>query len=164
MRYFPAATIALTVACAARAHSEPVRASLPDFACATGAYGVRLPPKLSALRLLGKLEQEKVVSTEQWDDYQTVELILRFKGLSLQVITFTNDPERYNVAAMAIESPRWVVSPLQVGQPSAAPLTRMGVRAGITDGAWRFEGESDALYVEARRGKIHRVFYECYTG
>jgi hypothetical protein len=124
---------------------------------------VRLPLKLSQLRKLGKISDEQTVRVEEWDGYKAIEKLLRFNGMHVQVITFTNDPERYNLAAVFIEAADWTVSPIRVGSPVAV-LARLGAAKPSANGTWRFAGESDSLYVEARAGKVIRVVYECYTG
>ena len=146
------------------AHGEPTDVPLPGFSCATGTYGARLPTKLSALRAIGRIQDEQIVRVENWEGYRAIERIIRFDGLHVQVITFTNDPERYRLARIFIESPRWQVGFIRIGQPSAPLLEQLGASSPSRDGSWRFEGESDTLYVEAIAGKVFRVVYECYTG
>ncbi len=125
---------------------------------------VRLPAKLSELRLIGKLIEERTVHVEAWEGYKAIEKLLRFNGLSLQVITFTNDAERYNLSAVTIESPRWSVSPIPVGSPVSDLQARVAGFVPKSTGAWHLAGESDSLHIEARNGKVTRVAYECYTG
>lgn len=125
---------------------------------------VRLPPKLSQLRKLGTLREEQVVRTEEWEGYKAIEKLLRFDGLYIQVITFTNDPERFNLAAVYIESSKWSISPFRVGESISTALSRMGTKATDPNGAWRFSGESDTMYIESRGSKVYRLVYECYTG
>jgi hypothetical protein len=121
--------------------AEPVDVSAPAVSCVGGVYGAHLPKKLSELRLMGQVREEQVVRVEQWDGYQAIERRIRFNRLSANVITFTNDPERYNVGGLVVESPRWSVSPIRVAQPSGPLLERLGVKSGVV-----------------------RVVYECYTG
>ncbi len=151
---------ALTVIAAA----EPVSVNLPGFHCTGMKESVRLPGKLSQLRKLGKLNDEQTIHVEEWDGYKAIEKLLRFDGLHVQVITFTNDSERYNLAAVYIEAPGWSVSPVRVGALASEPLSRLGAVKPEPNGTWRFAGESDSLYVEARNGRVFRVVYECYTG
>jgi hypothetical protein len=128
------------------------------------SQSVRLPTKLSQLRALGRITDEQTIHVQEWDGYRTVEKTLRFEGLYVQVITFSNDPERYSLAAVYIESPSWRLSPFRVGQPASEALARLGARGSSSSGTWRFSGESEALHLESRSGRVHRVVYECYTG
>jgi len=144
--------------------ADPISVNLPGFHCTGMKESVRLPGKLSQLRKLGKLNEEQTIRVEEWDGYTAIEKLLRFNGLYVQVITFTNDPERYNLAAVYVETPGWSVSPVRVGVAADEPLSRLGAIRPGPSGTWRFAGESDSLYVEARNGKVFRVVYECYTG
>jgi len=163
MRHHLSVLMALA-AIAMPAKADPVSVNLPGFQCTGLKEGVRLPRKLSQLRKLGKLNEEQTIHVEEWDGYKAIEKQLRFNGLYVQVITFTNDPERYNLSAVYIETPGWSVSPIRVGSPVQELLTRLGGVKPEPNATWRFSGESDSLYVEARDGKVFRVVYECYTG
>ena len=151
-------------ACVNAASANPVSVTLPNFQCAGMKESVRLPGKLSQLRKLGKLNDEQTVHVQEWNGYKAIEKLLRFNGLYVQVITFTNDPERYNLASVHIEAQGWSVSPIRVGSPATEVLTRLGAIKPGPNATWQFVGESDSLYVEARDGKVFRVVYECYTG
>ena len=138
--------------------------SRPGFRCMGAAESVQLPNTLPALRGLGELLAEETVRTEEWEGYRAVEKHLRFKGLSLHVITFANQPERYSLGSLDVSTPNWSVAPILVGQPAAPLLQRLGAKQPGSSGAWRFSGESDSLLIEVRRSKVQRVYYECYTG
>ena len=153
----------LLLACHGLAYADPVQVDLPGFHCSGMKESVRLPHKLSQLRKLGTLREEQTVRVEEWDGYKANEKLFRFTGLHVQVVTYTNDPERYNLAGVFIESEAWTLSPLRVGSP-VSELTRLGAIKPGANSTWRFSGESDSLYVEARAGRISRVVYECYTG
>ena len=144
--------------------ADPVSVNLPGFQCTGMKQSVRLPKTLSLLRKLGKLNEEQTVHVQELDGYKAVEKLLRFNGLYVQVITFTNDPERYNLAAVHVEAPGWSVSPIRIGGSVGDALIPLGVVRPEPNTTWRFAGESDSLYVEARGGKVFRVVYECYTG
>ena len=158
--------LSVLLACLAPAAwaGEPINVSRPGFQCVGSPDGVQLPETLSALRRLGVLLSEEVVRTEEWEGYKAVEKRLRFKGLSLHVITFTNQPERYSLGSLELSSPAWSVAPIAVGQPSEPLLRRLGARRTTSSGVWRFNGESESLIIEAHRGNVRRVLYECYTG
>ncbi|HEY1092128.1 MAG TPA: hypothetical protein VGE47_13630 [Burkholderiaceae bacterium] len=143
---------------------DVVRQSVPQLSCAGGAYGTRLPKGLSALRALGRIRDEQILRVEKWDGYTAIEKMIRFDGLYVQVITFSNDPERYNLAGVFIESSRWDIAPIRVGQPAAPLLARLGAKNTSRDATVKFTGESDSLFIESRAGKVFRVVYDCYTG
>lgn len=147
------------------AHSaEPVDVAVSAVSCVDGAYGTRFPGSLSRLRQLGHLREERQVRVEEWDSYKAIEKRLQFDGMSVNIITFTNDPERYSLASVSVESSSWLISPWRVGDSPEPLFKLLGVKAPARNGAWRFHGESDSLYVEVRKGKVLRIGYECYTG
>lgn len=144
---------------------EPQRVGLPGFSCQSGKYGASLPATLPALRKLGRLQAEDPGEVQQWDDYHTTESVLRFDGLTVMVVTFSNDPDRYHLALLEVSSPRWRVSaPLRIGQPAGKILRELGVPSAPLSGEWRFAGESDALVLAVRDGLLSRITYDCYTG
>ena len=144
--------------------ADPVRVALPGFQCTGMAQSVRLPSKLSQLRQLGRVTHEQVVHTQEWDGYKAVEKLIRFEGMRLRVVTFTNDPEKYSLSGAYIESSAWNLSPFPIGQPIRAAVSRLGVTNPASNAVWQFSGESESLYLESRKGKVFRVVYECYTG
>jgi hypothetical protein len=67
----------------------------PSFHCSGGPLGLQLPASYQAVRSLGKLEREEVVRVQDWDAYKSEDRELAFSGLTLYVVTFTNDKSRY---------------------------------------------------------------------
>lgn len=146
------------------AAQKPIYINHPDFGCVGAPLGLNLPDTLSGLRSIGKLESEKVVHIDEWDGYNTIDKLLRFKGLDLHVVTFSNQPERYLLSLVEIKSPVWALAPFRVGQPSKAALGPLGVEHTAGQGLWRIYGESESVLIEVRHSKVSRVTYECYTG
>ena len=145
--------------------AEPLQISLPSFSCHSGLYRAKLPSTLQALRNLGPLKSEVQGDAQDWEGYRTVEKWLRFDGLSVLVVTFSNDPSRYSLSIVDITSPRWQVSSrFRIGQSASKPLQELGVSSSQSNGEWRIAGESDALILVVREGRFAHVSYECYTG
>jgi hypothetical protein len=130
----------------------------------SGPYAARLPKHLSELGRIGRLRRKQVDHVEQWDGYEAAQERLTFDGLVIDVIVFSNDPERYNLAGLSIESTQWSMSFFGIGSSSEAALKEAGVPPPRKSGAWRLRGESDSIYVQAQNGRIYRVVYECYAG
>lgn len=106
----------------------------------------------------------EIQGTESWDGYQSIHRALHFQGLTVEVVTFSNDADRYHPSVVSITGAQWALSSLRVGQPAQAPLRRLGVVGPVANGMWRFEGETDTLLVETRRGAVRAITYVCYTG
>ena len=153
-----------TALCFPALGAETTEVALHGYSCSAGAGGIRLPEKLSAVRALGVKVPEEVGESQQWDGYSTTERTLGLDGMTLQVITFSNDPERFLLSMAIIESARWDLSVIRVGQQLKQAFAALGYSGKPTNGNWRFNGESESLYVEARAGKISRLVFECYTG
>lgn len=158
--------IALGLLAASRAlAAEPVAVPVPGFACAGSPLSISLPARWPDLRRLAPLQAEEVLGVEPWDGYQAITRALRFAGLRLEVVTFTNDPERYLLSLATITRPSWALGPLRVGADAATALRPWGITGPPPGAGWRIEGESDAVVVEATpAGRIARVTYDCYTG
>ena len=148
----------------ASAAQKPIEVNHPGISCVGAPLGVNLPDTLSALRSIGKLESEEVVHIDEWDGYKTIDKLLRFKGLDLHVVTFSNQPERYLLSLVEIKSPVWSFAPFRVGQRSETALGPFGVEQSGPNGLWRIYGESESVLIEVRHSKVSRVVYECYTG
>jgi hypothetical protein len=144
--------------------AEPVQVQLPSFYCTGMPLSITLPEHLTQLRKLARLQKYEVVRTEEWGDYKAIEIALHFEGLSVGVVTFTNDTERYTLSAARITAPKWSLSPFLVGQPAQPHLRHLGVTGQVSSGSWRFAGESDSLILKVKGGQIAEVIYECYTG
>jgi hypothetical protein len=144
--------------------AEPMRVELQGFHCTGTEHSIQLPNQLPELRKLAKLQKEEVVEIEVWDGYKAIELALQFPGLSVGAITFTNDPARYTLSAARVHGNRWALTPYRVGQAARLPLKKLGVKGPTSNGAWRFEGESDAMILKVKKGRIQEVIYDCYTG
>jgi hypothetical protein len=145
--------------------AEPVHINLPAFSCHSGTYGAKLPSTLPALRSLGPLKSEEQGEVQVWEGHRTVEKWLRFEGLSVLIVTFSNDPNRYALALLEVTSPHWqVASRFRIGQFAGEVLRELGVSSPPSNGEWRVAGESDTVLLVVRNGRFTRITYECYTG
>jgi hypothetical protein len=147
-----------------QAGAATTEVSLQSYACTSKAAGISLPKKLSSIRALGPRTAEESGDSQQWDGYTSTERTLHFKGMSLQLVTFSNDPERYLLSTATIDSGRWSLSAIRIGQPTNQAFAALGYHGKPIDGSWRFVGESESLYLEARAGKVSKLVFECYTG
>jgi hypothetical protein len=144
--------------------AESTSVQLPGFSCVGGAESIKLPSRLSQVRAMAHLQKQEVVHTEQWDGYKAIEIAHYFPGLVVVAVTFTNEPERYNLSAARIFDAEWSLSPFQIGQRVEPHLRRLGVTGKVKDGTWRIDGETDGLVLEVKGGRIVDITYDCYTG
>ena len=139
---------------------------LAGMRCVGGSYGLRLPATLPALNTMAPLVSTLILEVEKHEGYTATRKVLRFKGLTLGVVTFSNDPTRYALDSAEISSSAWRnIAPFRVGQRIEAAHKLLGVIAD-PDLYLRstYTGEAESVRFESRSGRITSVIYECYTG
>jgi hypothetical protein len=167
-----ARTIAATVllatssaSCFAGQAGEP-QYFLEGMHCLGEPFGLLLPSTLPELLAMGPILSEQVLQVEQWEGYKATRKIVRFTGLTLGLVTFSNDPKRYSLASAEIRSRDWLrLAPFSVGQSTEAVRQRLG-GVGEDDLTLRsiYSGENESVRFETRTGRITAIIYECYTG
>jgi hypothetical protein len=136
----------------------------PSFTCRGGPLGLRLPATYQAVRSIGKLEREEVTGVQDWKTYKSEDRELVFGGLTLHVVTFTNDKSRYMVSGAVITGSQWTLGGgIRIGNPVAEVLRRAG-KGVLKDGAIAIGGDTDTVTFHAPDGKVTQITYECYTG
>jgi hypothetical protein len=85
----------------------------------------------------------------------------------MDVITYSNDPNRYSLASLTIRSAAWTrLAPFAVGESvdeirAEARRRREGRLAAAVD----LRRESESVHFETTRaGRVSAIIYECYTG
>lgn len=145
--------------------AEPVLISVEGFSCLQGRYAPQLPRTLPQLRAMGKLLSDEAGDIQQWEGYRTVERKLRFDGLMIVAVTFSNDDKRYALATLDVSDARWHIHPVLKPGLAALPLLKsLDPKANMRNGVVRLGGEADSALLHVQDGKIVRVAYECYTG
>lgn len=138
---------------------EPVR-------CVGGPFGLKLPGTLPALLALSKVQREEVNEVERWEGYSATRKYLYLDGLTLGVITFSNDPNRYILTFAEISNPAWNrLLPFKIGRTSVESQSKLGT-AAANDPLLRssYGGDGDSVRFQVSGGKIRRVSYACYSG
>jgi hypothetical protein len=134
------------------------RIVLKDFACRSGPFGARLPEKLSEVVALAP-----VVSRHETEAGERIE----FEGLSVEVVRFREEPERYLLGSLTIRDRAWAsLSPFRVGDDLAKVHALLGAGSNA-DPELRAEyggEETDSVWFETRDGRLQAVVYGCYTG
>ena len=137
------------------------------LACQGGKFGLRLPATLPALLAMAPRWGEKPLETQRWDGYTTTRKRIWSEGLSLELVTYSNDPGRYSLGSATIRSAAWAkLAPFAVGEEVDAIRAKLG---DIAKDDWQlrsvYSGESESVRFETTRaGKVSAVIYECYTG
>jgi hypothetical protein len=143
----------------------PVSVTLAAFSCQSGPFAPSLPKTLPSLLKIGTLKSDTKGEVHDWDTYRATERTLKFEGLTLAVVDFSNNPDRYLLGSLASSSSKWKLTPaFQVGGLAQQPLRAVGAPTDFKEGVLRVVGETDSVSLVVQSGRIMRVTYECYTG
>jgi hypothetical protein len=135
-----------------------------DLSCTTGPYRVRLPKTYRALRVLAPLKRERVLQKEEQDGHTTVYRELRFNGLELELVTYSNKPNQYVLSSAVLSTAAWRIGgQLRVGTAARIALKGLAPQPYPNDGELEFNGDADSIRVTLSRGRILDVEYSCAT-
>lgn len=168
MRYaiFSLVLFAAALVPVAASPAESSSIYIEHISCDKGPFSLRLPKTFTELMKLGVVKKEKIDQVEIWDGYATTRKTLYFAGLSMGLITFSNDPDRYMVSFAKITGAQWSdLTPFPIGESVQSVVAKLGAPA-TADPRLKasYEGDTSAISFRHARGKITRVKYECYTG
>ena len=136
----------------------------PNFKCENGLLGLRLPKSYEAVRSIGKLQQEQVVRVEDWGTYKSEGRELIFSGLTLHLVTFTNDKSRYMVESAVISGRQWALAgKIKIGD-TVKDVLRRARKGVLKDGEIEIAGDTDFVRYRIFKGKVTKITYVCYTG
>ena len=137
------------------------------LACQGGKFSLTLPATLPALLALAPRHGEKNLETQRWEGYTTTHKQIFFDGLAVDVITYSNDPDKYSLGSVTIRSAAWArLAPFAVGEDVDSVRAKLGP---IANDDWQlrsvYAGENESVRFQATRGgKVSAIIYECYTG
>ncbi|MBV8633671.1 MAG: hypothetical protein JO002_04215 [Burkholderiaceae bacterium] len=138
---------------------------IEDFSCEGGRLGLRLPATLPGLMRIGKLNKTEILEVEHWDGYVTERKDLYFEGLTLGIISFSNEPDRYMIRFSEIRNKKWLeLSPFKVGQKPKEVIDVLGINNERIQLEKAYGSESGEVSFSFRDGRLSRINYSCYTG
>jgi hypothetical protein len=139
---------------------------IENFSCDRGPFALRLPPDARALSQLGPVLQQRSGEVEQWENYRTTRNYVRYSGLDLGYITFSDKPARYMISYLEVTGPDWqIAGPFKMGDSASTVRRVLGRVAQDDSGLERSYGSEGATVTfEQVKGKITKIKYECYTG
>lgn len=148
------------------AAAQPQQGYIAEFACEEGRFGLRLPNQLPAVMKLAPAKRVAVLEVEKWEGYTTTRKYVHFEGLTIGLVTFSNDKNRYMVSFAEITDSRWTrISTFKVGETTASARKKIGAPA-VEDPSLKlhYGSEGGDIYFESIDGKIRKITYDCYTG
>jgi hypothetical protein len=135
---------------------------IDKLSCDSGPYGLKLPESYDALRKIGPLKGEKLLREQDLGSYRARYRDLQFNGLRLAVVTYSNDPEKYQVVSAEIRSPQWkIAGPFRQGQVlpvRVGDVETKTIRSGATI---EFSGAEDTVRVRLVGRKVSVLTYLC---
>lgn len=147
------------------AAEEPTSTYVAKLSCTSGPYRIKLPKSYKALRALAPLKREKTLAVRDLGTHQAYERELRFAGLELVVITYSNKPDQYLLSRASLSSPKWKIGgQLRIGSQATSALRGMPIKEIPKNAELELNGDADSIHVAVSGGRVQEVDYECYTG
>jgi hypothetical protein len=138
--------------------------SVADLSCTKGPYRLKLPKSYKGVRGLGAIQRDRVMRIEDHGTYTITHRELRFNGLEIELMTFSNEPSRYVVTRAIITTSNWrIAAPLRVGAPAKSALRGLA-NESPRDGELEFSGGGDSVRVALAAGRIFDLEYSCQPG
>ena len=132
-----------------------------ELACDSGPYALKLPKTYNELRKLGALKAERLVREEDLAEYRARYVDLVFNGLRLGVVTYSNDPEHYQVTSAEIRSSQWRIAPFRTGHPLPPRIGDVETKTLHSGATVEFSGEEDTLRVKLSGRRVSSLTYLC---
>jgi hypothetical protein len=148
---------------AAPAHAKGNTSHFIDkLSCEAGPYALKLPKSYDELRKIGALKGERVVREEDWGEYKARYVDLLFNGLRLGVVTYSNDPKRYQVTQAEIRSPQWkIAGPFRQGAALPARIGDVDTKSLARSATVEFSGDEDTVRVRLVGRRVSVLTYLC---
>jgi len=131
------------------------------LSCESGPYALKLPGTYAELRKLGALKAERLVREEELAEYKARYVDLIFNGLRLGVVTYSNDPEHYQITSAEIRSSQWRIAPFRTGHPLPARVGDVETKTLHSGSTVEFSGEEDTLRVKLSGRRVSALTYLC---
>lgn len=140
----------------------PVSANDPALTCSV--LEKKLPPKLSSIRHLGKLQSEIVAPDHDYCENQANECSihsLKFTGLRLELLVH-KDNQTATALTATLSGPQWrLLGDIRVGQKLEVLESHYGVKIPRDKSPVRLEGECTPLDVMHANGHVTKLFLDC---
>ena len=132
------------------------------ISCDSGPYALKLPESYDALRKIGPLKGEKLLREQDLGSYRARYRDLQFNGLRLNVVTYSNDPDKFQVVSAEIRSPHWKISgPFRQGAMLPVRVGDVETKTIRSSATVEFSGAEDTVRVRLVGRKVSVVTYLC---
>jgi hypothetical protein len=135
---------------------------IEQMACGSGPYALKLPKTYNELRKLGTLKAERLLREQDLAEYKARYVDLIFNGLRLGVVTYSNDPEHYQVTSAEIRSSQWrIAGPFRTGHPLPPRVGDVETKTLSSSATVEFSGAEDTLRVKLSGRRVSSLTYLC---
>lgn len=135
---------------------------IDQLACDSGPYGLKLPNTYDELRKIGALKGEKLLREQDLGAYKASYRDLVFNGLRLGVVTYSNDPDKYQVVSAEIRSPQWrIAGPFRQGHALPPRVGDVDTKALRSSSTVEFSGAEDTVRVRLVGRRVSVLTYLC---
>jgi hypothetical protein len=132
------------------------------LSCESGPYSLKLPKTFDELRKIAPLKSERLVREQDFGTYRARHRELVFNGLKLSVVTYSDQPETYQVAAAEIRSPAWkIAGPFRYGAALPAVVGDIHTKSLRSSATVEFAGEEDLVRVQLKGHRVAALTYLC---
>lgn len=132
------------------------------LSCDSGPYGLKLPDTYDELRKIAPLKGERLVRDQDFGTYRARHRELVFNGLRLAVVTYSNDPEKYQVSLAEIRTSQWkIASPFRQGHALPPVVGDVATKTLPSNATVEFAGTEDVVRVQLRGRRVASLTYLC---
>jgi hypothetical protein len=139
-----------------------VRVAADWFSCDHGKYAIRLSRHYPSLQTIGR---HRVVDLDvrQVGGVTATTRRFQYTGLQLDVLVFSNEPQRYTLLAAEVTSRRWHIGRFSVGtKPWPWLWSPEDSLANVRlHGPVQLVGHGDSAAVLFDEGRVERVSFTC---
>ena len=135
---------------------------IDKLSCDSGPYGLKLPETYAELKKIGPLVNERLVRDQDFGTHRARHRELVFNGLRLEVITYSNEPDKFYVSQAEIRSPHWKISgPFRYGQVLPAVVGDVHTKTLRGTSTVEFSGDEDTVRVRLVGRRVMGLTYLC---
>lgn len=135
---------------------------IDKLSCDSGPYGLKLPKTYDELRKLAPLKSERLVRDQDLGATRARYRELVFNGLRLSVVTYSDDPAKYQVSSAEIRSPQWkIAGPFRYGQALPPVIGDVATKTLKSTATIEFNGTEDVVRVQLKGRRVAALTYLC---
>src|SRR5205085_12251390 len=110
----------------------------------------------------GPLKSERLLREQDFGTYRARHRELVFNGLKLSVVTYSDQPETYQVSGAEIRSAQWkIAGPFRYGAALPALVGDVQTKTIKSSALVEFSSDEDTVRVQLRGHRVSSLTYLC---